>query len=176
MKKWFSVTLVAALFSFCSLGYADPSPHDIMQKLAAETFVPVTAGGSQNLNLPGTWKLQHNSNTRVSFTVPYHVGVMGGLEEFSDVLDIDSAVGHVADAFKAELSIQKKDVFENDSLNGIRAVVSGRLGGERWTFVIFAGTVSAGAHIVFYAVAPERWFDAYVLLFDDILKSIHKNG
>ena len=152
--------------------YASPA-HDVLQKIAAESLVPVPEGGPCSLNLPKSWLIHRDSNSRISFTVPYHPGVMGVIEKTEKTLAVDDALAHVAEAFKSELSILKQLDFHENGLSGVRIEASGRLGGEIWYFFIYAGRITSDTEGIFYAAAPESWFAAYSLLFDDILHSFH---
>lgn len=172
MKNSFLLGLFLLVLLFAGYAYATPS-HDIMQKIASESLVEVSGVQPCAFSLPSSWTVHRSSAERISFTVPYHAGVMGVVESQTDDISLDQAVKHVEEAFKSEFVVLEQANIEQNGVKGTRAVVSGRLGGEIWKLVIFTGRVSPEKRVLYYAAAPERWFEAYSLLFDDSLKSMH---
>ena len=150
---------------------ASPNPHDIILKLANESFVPQTSGKIQFL-APKGWTI-HVDKDDLSFHVPYHRGVLGHIIQNIE-LTPDVFLKGLEKTYHAEMSEISQAESRTDHLQGVLRLLSGQFGGETYTILLFSGKFTDDNSVIYYAIAPSHWFQSYEPLFLDILRSIHK--
>ncbi|MBQ4358650.1 MAG: hypothetical protein II767_00165 [Proteobacteria bacterium] len=151
--------------------FASPNPHDIILRLASETFAPQIANQLQFLT-PKGWNLRTDGND-LSFHVPYHPGILGHIIQ-NNALSPDEFLKDLEKTYHAEFSEISRSEAKTDHLQGNKLLLNGQFGGETYTILLFTGKLDAQMDIAFYAIAPSHWFQSYEPLFLDILNSLHK--
>ena len=145
------------------------SDHEIIIQLAAAKPVEVSIDAQITAAIPSGWQKFVRENRAIDFKVPYHTGIWGRLEVLDAPADDIDAVSQ-----KVGTTLTAIDTapLETTYLSGNISTLSGRPGGESWQFLIFSGTLKSGENVRFYAMCPERWFPAYRLFFEDIIRSL----
>jgi hypothetical protein len=174
MKKFLlSFVLVVCVLS-CSFAFGQElSSHDIILRVANESFVPNTVPYPFQFHIPQGWKLQALGNEKLAFQVPYHVGVGGFMMIPVESLTLERLIADVNERTQITFTELSNGEFSGTGFNGTQAVYSGRFGGEVWHFIAILATHSSGKQIVYWAQAPETWFAVYEPLFRDMVKSLH---
>lgn len=166
------VFVVYSLFCLPGTGFASPSSHEIMLKIAAEQLEPLAGAVVCSVELPKSWSVVQNSSDRLQFKVPYHPGILGVIEKTDHVLSSDESIKRLSDAFKSEFSVFTDEVYEHGAASGHRLILTARLGGEKWKVLVLNARIASGANVFYYAVVPEYWFASYQPLLNDVLESL----
>ena len=173
--------LTAALMLLSFTGYAqeqtasrDFSDHEIMIQLSASKPVDVQLSQSAQITLalPSGWQKSVKDNQSIDFKVPYHIGVWGRIELLKENTTVADDIGVMESVLNTTLETNDTQPLETSHLTGSLSVLSGRSGGETWQFLLFSGTLRNEHAIRIYAMCPQRWFPAYRLFFEDIIRSI----
>ena len=148
--------------------------HEIMVELAAAKTVTVqlSAAAQIDVTVPSGWQRFVRDNESMDFKVPYHTGVWGHIEVLQDESSVDADIRVMESVLNTSLESVASEQFETAHVSGTLSVLNGRSGGEMWQFILVSGTLKNGRTLRFYAMCPQRWFAAYRLFFEDIVRSV----
>lgn len=174
MKKLLLSFMMAVCGLNCSFAFGQGlSSHDIILRVANESFVANTVPYPFQFNAPQGWKLQAQGSDKLIFKVPYHVGVGGFMMIPAEFMTLERLVADVNAQTQITFTQLSNGEFSGTGFIGTQAVYAGRFGGEVWHFIAILATHSNGKQIVYWAQAPETWFAVYEPLFRDMVKSLH---
>ena len=164
----------AAVWAQDSSAPREYNDHEIMVELAAAKTVTVqlSAAAQIDVTVPSGWQRFVRDNESMDFKVPYHTGVWGHIEFLQDESSVDADIRVMESVLNTSLESVSSDPFETSHVSGTLSVLNGRSGGEMWQFMLVSGTLKNGRTLRFYAMCPQRWFAAYRLYFEDIVRSI----
>lgn len=174
MKKLLLIFIFFIYGLNCSFAFGQTlTAHDIILRVANESFVANTVPYPFQFNAPQGWKLQTQGSDRLTFQVPYHVGVGGFMMIPTEPVTLERLIAEMHARTQIVFTQLSTDAFSGTGFNGTEAVYAGRFGGELWHFIAILATNSKGEQIVYWAQAPETWFAVYEPLFRDMSKSLH---
>lgn len=152
--------------------------HDIVRRIANADFKDIESAKAlgYDMRLPQNWSAK-SKGQNIYFADTAVPRVMGALFIEANGIDTaEAAFAHIETLFTSTLS--KADGVAKTTEGGLigrKFQVSARLGGELCTFLIFFGKDSKERQLLFFAQAPQYWFNSYHALFEDILNALKAN-
>ncbi len=168
---WAAMLLLMMPFA-AKQAFAAPDSHDIIQKLAAESYTAQTVLNGKSIQIPKGWLVKKKSDSAIAFIVPYHHVVTGGIELTDNELSAQEGAERLSAAYKTDFRIDSVEPIDSSDKKGSKAILSGRLGGEICRVLLFAGDLNSGSSVLFYAIVPSAWFNTYAQFLEDILVSL----
>lgn len=171
-KLVFCLTLMASGF-MASVSFAQTmNSHDILRLVAAESCVPHTQPFAFQFVVPQNWTIQTQGADKLAFHVPYHTGVGGFVMTPAAQMTAEQVIADVTERTKIQFEKLSDAEFIGQEIKGSQSIYDGRFGGEVWRFIVVSASRHTGEPVVYFAQAPETWFDVYIQLFMDMAKSL----
>ena len=164
----------AAVWAQDSAAPREYNDHEIMVELgvAKTVTVQLSAAAQIDVTVPSGWQWFVHDNESMDFKVPYHTGVWGHIEVLQEESSVDADIRVMENALNTSLESVDTQSLETTHVSGTLSVLNGRSGGEMWQFMLVSGRLKNGRSLRFYAMCPQRWFAAYRLFFEDIVRSV----